>query len=307
MDCTLPASADGHEGAGSRPRPEGQDGFTLVEVLVAVVIVTIAVVSMTAVLSRSFASVGFSRQDQQAVNLASSTLAQVEALPWQTAQLTVASGTSEVTTLTVSPLQEAIRANDQIVVVDQAVTPVYAPSMTASAASVGATSISLTSSTNLAFALPIGASVLDIGAVGYGLLGTTDSTFSADTNIVAGTGGWCFEASPLVVGGTTASSCTGTGTTWAQLPVTASCASTSVAPSSAPVPLYPHHACVVMDGTTFEIAVYPTQVGSNSIYQEVQVTVAVSWSATASPGGLDRHVTDTAIVGNCGSSTVRCS
>src|ERR1700730_14632015 len=106
---------DRHHMAGPPCDRRRGEGFTMIEVMVAATIVMIAVVSLGAVLARSFSSVGFSRQDQQASSLASSVLAQVEALPWQTAQLTLASGTTSVTTLAVSPLVGPIRAGDTIV------------------------------------------------------------------------------------------------------------------------------------------------------------------------------------------------
>lgn len=290
-----------------RPDHEGRDracrGFTLIEAMIAGMILLTAIAALSAGIEGSLVSVSYSRQSQQASDIAQAVLAQVEALPWDTGELAGSTGTGGVTSLVVSPLQEAIGANDKIVLVDAAHS--YYPVLTVSSAAVlGSTTISV-STASLTYSVPTGSAVLDIGSVDYGLLGAPDPTFSADPNVTTGTGGWCFEGNPLVVGGRAASSCT--SSTWTNLPVGPTCTATSLAPSAVPVPLEPHQQCVNLDGTTFELALYPTQVGSASIYQQLRVTVAVSWGATSTSYGASRVITASATLANCAASVVRCS
>lgn len=50
-----------------------------------------------------------------------------------------------------------------------------------------------------------------------------------------------------------------------------------------------------MNGTNYEIGVYPTQVGSASPRVTVQITVAVSWGTGTSSDGTTTHVSESAI------------
>jgi Tfp pilus assembly protein PilV len=65
-------------------REQTEDGFTLIEVMAAVLIIMVAAVALAAVLTQSLAALSLSRQTQQASNLAASIVAEVEALPWST-------------------------------------------------------------------------------------------------------------------------------------------------------------------------------------------------------------------------------
>jgi type II secretory pathway pseudopilin PulG len=207
----------------------GRDGFTLVEVMVAMMIIMLAFAVLGVVLTGAFTAVSVSRQSQQATNLADSVIAQDEALPWTT--------------------------------------------------------------------------------LSNGLL-STDTTFAGDEgsskNIIQGTNGYCFEGLSLVVGGTVPTSCTGISATWHALPVLSSCAA-SVAPSTSfPVTgssYLAHETCVQMNGTDFEIGVFPIQVSGTTPAMEVQVTVAVSWGGgtTSSTTGSDTHVSESAII-TCGTT-----
>jgi type II secretory pathway pseudopilin PulG len=69
----------------SRPSvpPEATEGgFTLVEVMVAVLILMMAAVALAAVLTQTVAAVSFGQQSQQASNLAAAAVAEAEAMPW---------------------------------------------------------------------------------------------------------------------------------------------------------------------------------------------------------------------------------
>jgi type II secretory pathway pseudopilin PulG len=208
---------------------DGQVGFTLVEVMVAIMIMMLAIALLGVVLIGAFAAVSGSRQSQQATNLADAVIAQDEALPWTT--------------------------------------------------------------------------------ISDGLI-STDTTFTGDEgtgkDIAQGTSGYCFEGLSMVVGGAVPTGCTGTSTTWYNLPLLSSCA-TSVAPSTTfPVTAssyLTHETCVQMNGTNFEIGVFPTEVNGTTPSTEVQITVAVSWGSlkTSSITGSDTHVTDSAII-TCGTT-----
>ena len=74
-----------HEVSPPQPPPRGADaGSTLVEVMMAVLILMMATVALAAVLTQAVSAVSFSRQSQQASNLAASVLAQAESMPWST-------------------------------------------------------------------------------------------------------------------------------------------------------------------------------------------------------------------------------
>lgn len=210
--------------------PGGDQGLTLIEVMVAVMILMLAIAALALVMTRAFAAVALGRQSQQATNLADAVIAQDEATAWTTIQ--------------------------------------------------------------------------------NGLL-STDTTFLGDegtaNNIVPGASGYCFEGLPVIVDGMAGTGCNGTSTTWYNLAPLASCAS-SVAPDvSTPVLASGgnyyllHQECVTMNGTNYEIGVYPTQVGAASPGVTVQVTVAVSWGAATSRNGMSTHVTDSAIL-SCGTT-----
>ncbi len=216
-----------------RPRqalPDGDHGLTLIEVMIAVMILMLAIAALGLVMTRAFAAVALGRQSQQATNLADAMIAQVEATAWTTVE--------------------------------------------------------------------------------DGLL-STDVTFTGDeglgSNIVPGASGYCFEGLPVIVEGTAGTGCSGTSSTWYNLPVQASCAS-SVAPNvSSPLLAsggnyyLVHQECVSMNGTNYEIGVYPTQVGSASPQVTVQITVAVSWGTGTSSDGTTTHVSESAIF-SCGTT-----
>jgi hypothetical protein len=164
--------------------------------------------------------------------------------------------------------------------------------------------------TNLADAMIAQVEATAWTTVEDGLL-STDVTFTGDeglgSNIVPGASGYCFEGLPVIVEGTAGTGCGGTSTTWYNLPAQASCAS-SVAPNvSSPLLAsggnyyLVHQECVSMNGTNYEIGVYPTQVGSAPPQVTVQVTVAVSWGTGTSSDGTTTHVTESAIF-SCGTT-----
>lgn len=205
-------------------------GFSLIEVLVAMMIIMIAMASLALVLTRAYAAVNGSRQAQQASNLAQDALAQYEALPWTT--------------------------------------------------------------------------------VSDGLL-LTDPTFVGDEgpgeNITSGVGGYCFEGLSLVVNSSQPSGCAGTSTTWYNLPLISPCG-VAIAPDvSTPTVMsggsayLVHERCVLYNGTSFEIAAFPTQVGSTPSAEEVMMTVAVSWGTAPTLDGVATHVTAAAIM-SCGTT-----
>jgi type II secretory pathway pseudopilin PulG len=214
---------------------EGEAAFTLVEVVVAMMIMMLALATLALVLTRAYASVALSGQSQQASNLGSAVIAEMESLPW-------------------AEISNGLSASDATFVGDS-------------------------------------------GASG---------------NIVSiGGGSYCFEGLPLVVGGAapSASGCSSASTSWYNLPSLAACEN-SVAPgASGSFPVYgggylAHQDCVDLNGTHFEVAVYPTGVGGQPLSSEVQVTVAVSWGgtgSTTSKDGTSTHVTDSAIL-SCGTT-----
>jgi prepilin-type N-terminal cleavage/methylation domain-containing protein len=59
-------------------------GFTLVEVIIAMLIMMLAMTGLAFIITNAFAAVATSRTNQQAANLADAALAQDEALPWTT-------------------------------------------------------------------------------------------------------------------------------------------------------------------------------------------------------------------------------
>jgi type II secretory pathway pseudopilin PulG len=61
-----------------------ENGFTLVEVMVSILIIMLAAVALAGVLTQTVAAVSVSRQSQQASNLAAAALAEVESMPWTT-------------------------------------------------------------------------------------------------------------------------------------------------------------------------------------------------------------------------------
>ena len=63
---------------------KSENGFSLVEVMVSILIIMLAAVALAAVLTQTVAAVSFSRQSQQASNLAAAALAEVESMPWTT-------------------------------------------------------------------------------------------------------------------------------------------------------------------------------------------------------------------------------
>lgn len=217
----------------SRPRPAlpaGDKGLTLIEVMIAVMILMLAMAALGLVMTRAFAAVALGRQSQQATNLADAVIAQDEATAWTT-------------------IEDGLLSTDATLTGDE-----------------GATS-----------------------------------------NIVPGASGYCFEGLPVIVEGTAGTGCSGTSSTWYNLPALASCAS-SVAPNvSNPVLAsggnyyLVHQECVSMNGTNYEIGVYPSQVGSASPSVAVQITVAVSWGTAASSNGTMSHVTESAIF-SCGTT-----
>ena len=68
----------------SQPPRGADDGFTLVEVMVAVLILMMGTVALAGVLTQAVSAVSVSRQSQQASNLAASALAEAESMPWST-------------------------------------------------------------------------------------------------------------------------------------------------------------------------------------------------------------------------------
>jgi type II secretory pathway pseudopilin PulG len=212
------------------PRVSSEGGLTLVEVVIAMMIMMVAVAALGVVITNAFAAVALSRQSQQATNLANAVLAQDEALAWPT----IADG-----------------------------------------------------------------------------LDSSDPTFTGDAgageNMVSGNGGYCFEGMPLVVNGTSASSCTGTSTSWYNLPSLGTCQS-SVAPgASFPVTTsggnsyLTHQDCVTLNGTNFEVGVYPTALSGVALTSQVQLTIEVSWGTATSEKGTTTHVSDSAVL-TCGTT-----
>jgi type II secretory pathway pseudopilin PulG len=142
-------------------------------------------------------------------------------------------------------------------------------------------------------------------------LSSSDANFLADEgashNIVPTSGGYCFEGMSLVVGASAASSCTGTSSTWYNLAPLATCQA-SVAPTtsfpevtSGSTSYLAHEQCVDLNGTNFQIGVYPTKVGAEPLTAELQVTVEVSWGSATSQNGTSTHVSDSVVL-TCGTT-----
>jgi hypothetical protein len=139
---------------------------------------------------------------------------------------------------------------------------------------------------------------------------SSDPTFSGDegpsANLVAGSGGYCFEGLALVVGGSVPTGCPAAGA-WYNLPALGLCQSSVQPNGSFPVTssggdyYLTHQECVKRNGTSFEIGVYPTQVAGVPIQDEVEVAIVVSWGTATSQGGADTHITDSAILA-CGTT-----
>ena len=214
----------------SQPPRGADDGFTLVEVMVAVLILMMGTVALAGVLTQAVSAVSVSRQSQQASNLAASALAEAESMPWSTSPSSADSN--------------------------------------------------------------------------YGL---TSSDVSSDSNLTGGgSGGYCFEGMHVVVQGVVGTGTCSSTWTWNNVSSAQSCQNLLLllpSVTSGAAPLYPHVTCVVLNGTKFNLSVYPTQVTSGvSDSLEVQFTAVVTWdgSATSSHGAYTR-VSNTAIV--CGAPT----
>ncbi|HET9059975.1 MAG TPA: hypothetical protein VFN61_08645 [Acidimicrobiales bacterium] len=67
-----------------RPREADDDGFSIIEVMIAGLIMLIAAVSLGAVMLNATAAVALSQQSQQASELAAGVIAEVEGLSWAT-------------------------------------------------------------------------------------------------------------------------------------------------------------------------------------------------------------------------------
>jgi type II secretory pathway pseudopilin PulG len=65
-------------------KAKSDNGFSLVEVMVSILIIMLAAVALAGVLTQTVTAVSFSRQSQQASNLAAAALAEVESMPWTT-------------------------------------------------------------------------------------------------------------------------------------------------------------------------------------------------------------------------------
>ncbi len=65
-------------------RARGADGFSIVEVMVALVVVMLAAVTLALVMTNAVTAVSLGQQSQAASNLAASVAAEAEALPWAT-------------------------------------------------------------------------------------------------------------------------------------------------------------------------------------------------------------------------------
>jgi type II secretory pathway pseudopilin PulG len=214
------------------PKVKTENGFSLIEVMVAMLIIMISAIALAAVLTRTVAAVSMSRQSQQASNLASAALAEVESLPWTTG----------------SGLPNSSDAN-------------------------------------------YGLSASDV---------TSDSNLTSD-----GSGGYCFEGMHVIVQGVAGTGMCSSSWQWANVASSSSCQGSLVSlPSvvAGTAPLDPHVACVVINGTQFNISAYPTQVASSagSVNLEVEFTVVVTWHGTGATSfnGTDTRIADTLIV--CG-------
>ena len=65
-----------------RIRAGGDDGFTLIEVMVAMLVLIVAVFSLTYILVNSLADTAYARQRAYATNLANQTIEEVRSIPW---------------------------------------------------------------------------------------------------------------------------------------------------------------------------------------------------------------------------------
>ena len=144
-------------------------------------------------LTRTVAAVSFSRQSQQASNLAAAALAEMESLPWTT-----------------------------------------------------------------------GSGLPNSGDANYGL---TSSDVASDSNLTSdGSGGYCFEGMHVVVQGVAGAGTCSSTWQWANVSSSSSCQDSLMSlPSviAGTAPLDPHVTCVLINGTTFNIDVYPTQIRSS--------------------------------------------
>ena len=214
------------------PQGDAEAGFSLIEVMVAVLIMMIGAVALAAVLTRTVAAVSMSRQSQQASNLAEATLSEIESLPWTTG----------------SGLPNSSDAN-------------------------------------------------------YGL---TSSDLTSDSNLTSdGSGGYCFEGMHVIAQGLAGAGTCSTTWQWTNVASSETCQGSLMSlpsVSAGTAPLDPHVTCVVINGTQFNIAVFPTEVGSSgaaSVNLEVEFTVVVSWDGSGtSLNGSDTRISDTLIA--CG-------
>ena len=69
---------------GRRLEPGSDEGFTLIEVIIAMVILMIVMMSMTTVLVNSMTETAFARQRSEATNLANETVEEIRSLQWST-------------------------------------------------------------------------------------------------------------------------------------------------------------------------------------------------------------------------------
>ena len=77
---------------GRRGVPTADEGVTIVEVTVALLVVMVAAMALAMVLTNGVLAVGLSQQSQSASNLAASVVAEAEALPWSTLKEGLSSG-----------------------------------------------------------------------------------------------------------------------------------------------------------------------------------------------------------------------
>jgi prepilin-type N-terminal cleavage/methylation domain-containing protein len=71
-------------GAPRRLRDGVEEGFSLVEVMVAMMVLVVVMFSVTYVLVNSLADTAYARQRSEATNLANQTIEEIRALPWST-------------------------------------------------------------------------------------------------------------------------------------------------------------------------------------------------------------------------------
>lgn len=77
-----------------RPSVGREDGFTLIELMIAIAIMTVIMGSMTYVMVNSLVDTAYSRQRGTAINLANQTIEELRARPWTT----IRSGMNPATT-----------------------------------------------------------------------------------------------------------------------------------------------------------------------------------------------------------------